>query len=114
MIKYCHFILLSFILFCSKEDQQPETFDSLAGSWTFADPQVSGEMWLISVNGIDVIDNKGYFSFETFSFAINNDSNIKYDLNKKEVLEFLRLSSNNSFGMAELFLQNGQVNSNYT
>lgn len=106
--------MLLIIVSCSESDPQPSSYDSLAGSWIFSDPKVSGEIWITETNGTITIDRKGYFSFETFAFAINDEGLISYLLNKEEELEFLRLSSNNSFGSADLYLLDGQINNDYT
>ncbi len=99
---------------CSTPDQQPTTFDSLEGAWFFADKQVTGEIWITELAGLEGIDQKGYFSFETFSFAVNGKSEIKYKASSVELIEYVYLLSANSFGTSELYLLEGKINESFT
>lgn len=106
------FLLITFS--CSSVDPEPEAFEDLKGSWIFADKKVSGEIWISNLAGLETIDRKGYFSFETYSFAVSDRSRIRYNTNDTKTIDYLYLVSLNNFGIVELYLLDGQVKDDFT
>lgn len=99
---------------CADSDPKRDTYSSLEGAWYFADKQVTGEIWISESNGIQSIDRKGYFSFETFSYVVNGASEIKYKSTSEDLIDYVYLLSSNGTNINELYLLDGIINETFT